>query len=174
MTILNILTNGNALAEIFLEGHNPHALRKLDTADVDELRQKMHSSETLQGYVIGRIVGAGRGVWAVTDQAVLLRRAPLQGVERIELQQIEGFEAERGRYGHSVRLTAQGRVRSLFGVDRELARSFHDALKGGHFQNTFEDKPARSSFWQDASPAGWAQDCLRDAQLRLQPSAAAA
>ncbi|MES2979870.1 MAG: hypothetical protein V4731_15720 [Pseudomonadota bacterium] len=170
MNILKLLTHGNALAEIFLEGHNPHALRKLDTADVDELRQKMHSNETLQAYVIGRIVGAGRGVWAVTDRAVLLRRAPLQGVERIELKQLESFEAERGRYGHSVRLKAPGRLSSLFGVDRDLARSFHDALKVRGLPSEFEDKPARSAYWQDASPAGWAQDCLRDAQLRLHPN----
>lgn len=172
MNILNAWTNSNALAEIFIEGHNPHALRKLDTADVDALRQKMHSSEILHAYVIGRIVGAGRGVWALTDQAVLMRSAPLEGVVRMELNQVEGFEAQRGRYGHSVRLKTNANLKSMFGVDRDLAHAFHSAIKGRGLPSAYEDKPARSFSWRDASPAGWAQDCLRDAQLRLQPGAA--
>ncbi len=170
MNFLNTFIHGNALAEIFIEGHNPYALEKLNTPDVDALRQKMSSSETLQGYVIGRIVGSGRGVWAVTDQAVLMLSAGLQGVQRIALDEVQAVESERGRYGHSVRLRAQGRQWSLFGVSRELAADLHRAFSARGVAGAFDDRPARAHHWCEAAPAGWAQYCLRDARLRLSPA----
>ena len=83
MNFLNSFLHGDAVAQILMEGHNPYALQKLETADVDALRQGMHSAEALQAYVTGRIVLSGRGVWAVTDRAVLLRNASQQGVQAI-------------------------------------------------------------------------------------------
>lgn len=170
MSFLNSFIHGNDLAEIFIEGHNPYALQKLNTPDVDALRQKMSSTETLQGYVVGRIVGSGRGVWAVTDQAVLMLSAGLQGVQRIALDEVQGFENECGRYGHSVRLRAQGRQWSLFGVSREFAADLHRVLSARGVAGVFDDRPARAHLWREAAPAGWAQDCLRDARLRLSPA----
>ena len=52
--------HGEALTEIFLEGHNPYAHLKLEAADLDAIRQQVRVSETLLGYVTGRVVGAGR------------------------------------------------------------------------------------------------------------------
>lgn len=167
MKFLNSFIHGNALAEIFVEGHNPYAQQKLDTADVDAMRQQLRTSEALKGYVIGRIVESGRGVWLVTDQSVIVRSAGFQGAQRLDLTQVESFEAVRGGYGHTVRLKAQGRSWSLFGVDRELAGQMHRAFAAAGIASTFEDKPARSAWWRDASPAGWMQDCLQDARLRL-------
>ena len=80
MTVFNSLIHGDALAQILMEGHNPYALQKLETADVDALRQAMQTGEALQAYGVGRIVMSGRGVWAVTERAVLLRDASQQGV----------------------------------------------------------------------------------------------
>ena len=129
MKLPDSFVHGDALTEIFLEGHNPYALKKLEEADVDAIRQQVFTSETLRGYVIGRIVGAGRGVWVLTDQAVVLRNAGMQGAQRLALDEVEHFEAERGRYGHVVRLKAQGRTWSLFGADRELACEVARALE---------------------------------------------
>lgn len=167
MNFLNSFIHGNALAEIFMEGHNPHALKKLDEADVDAIRQEVLTTETLQGYVIGRIVGAGRGVWLVTDQAVVMRSAGVHGVRRLALDQVEHFEAVRGRYGHVVRLKAQGRSWSLFGVDRELAGELAQALQARGIAVVHDDRPARSHAWRDSAPQGWARDCLQDARRRL-------
>lgn len=168
MSFLDSFIHGDSLTEILLEGHNPYALRKLDTADIDALRQRMHSSETLQGYVIGRVVGAGRAVWAVTDRAVLVLQAGRRsGVERVEMGEVEGFEAVRGRFGHVVRLHASHRSWSLFGVDRDLAADLHRAFSAKGIASRYEDKPARSHVWRQAMPAGWAQDCLHDARRRL-------
>ncbi len=165
MNFLNSFVHGHALAEILMEGHNPYALQKLDTADVDALRQQMQTGEKLQAYAIGRVVMSGRGVWAVTERSVLLRNAQQQGVQTIALDQVQDFEAVRGRFGHTVRLAAQGRRWSLYGVDRELARALHEAFQARGIPSRFEDKPADSPFWR-ASEA--AQDCLQDARGRLQ------
>jgi hypothetical protein len=170
MKLLNSFIHGNALTEIFLEGHNPNALRKLDTADLDEVRQKVLTSEILQGYLIGRIVGAGRGVWVMTDQCMVLLNCQSRSVERIDLDQIKRVEAERGRYGHTVRLTTSTSTWSLYGVDLELARCVHAALVKHGIDSTFEDKEVRSYAWRQSSPQGWAQDCVKDARIRLNPS----
>lgn len=167
MSLFNSFIHGEALTEILLEGHHPYASQKLETADVDALRQQLLSSERLHAYVSGRIVGAGRGVWALTDRAVLLRDARRKGVQRLEWAEVSGFEAQRGRYGHTVRLQSQGRTWSLFGVDRELARRMHEALAAGGVSSRFDDRPVRASAWREVSPMGWAQDCVEDARRRL-------
>lgn len=166
MNVLNSLIHGDALAQILMEGHNPYALQKLDTADVDALRQAMQTGEALQAYGVGRIVMSGRGVWAVTERAVMLRNASHQGVHVIPLNEVQSFEAERGRFGHTIRLSAQGRNWSLFGVDRELARALHLAFEARGVTSQFEDKQADSPFWRSSEAA--AQDCLQDARGRLQ------
>ena len=166
MNFLNSLVHGDAVAQILMEGHNPYALQKLETADVDALRQAMHTGEALQAYAVGRIVMSGRGVWALTDRALLLRNASHQGVHAIALDQVQAFEAVRGRFGHTVRLSAQGRQWSLYGVDCELARALHLALQARGVASQFEDKPADSPFWRSSQAA--AQDCLQDARGRLQ------
>ncbi len=166
MKFLNSFIHGDALAQILMEGHNPYALQKLETADVDALRQAMQTGEALQAYGVGRIVMSGRGVWAVTERAVLLRDASHQGVQTIALDQVQSFEAVRGRFGHTVRLSAQGRQWSLFGVDRELARALHLAFEARGVASQFEDKQADSPFWRASEAA--AQDCLLDARGRLQ------
>jgi hypothetical protein len=169
MRLLKAITQAHSLIEIFLEGHNPHSLQKLATADVDALRQKMHSSEGLQAYVVGRMVGAGRGVWAVTDQSVLLCNDAIEGVDRLALKEVQRFEAERGRFGHVVRLHTSARTWSLFGVNRELAAEMHRFIQSQGTPSTFDNRVARARQFQESEPADWAQDCLHDAQMRLKP-----
>ncbi len=170
MSLLDTFLHGNALTEIFIEGHNPYALEKLPSRDLDTLRQAMRSTETVQAYVVGRIVGAGRGVWVLTDQALYAlpqRRLP---VARIPLSEVRHFEAERGRFGHVVRMHTESASWSLFGVDREMAGQMHAAFEARGLADAFDDRPARSFLWRDHAPEGWAADCLRDLQLRLRPA----
>lgn len=166
----NSFVHGDALTQILLEGHNPYALQKLETADVDALRQQMFVNEKLRAYVSGRIVGEGRGVWAVTDQAVLLRNPRRIGVERLALSEVTGFEAERGRFGHAVRLQSAGRRWSLYGVDRGLARSLYEAMAASGVASQFDERPAKSHHWQSPAPTAWALDCVEDARRRLSPA----
>jgi hypothetical protein len=169
MNFLNAFFHGEALAEILMEGHNPYALKKLEAADVDALRDSLRAGEALLGYAVGRIVMSGRGVWAVTNESVLLRNVRHHGVVSVPLTQVAGFEAVRGRFGHTVRLRVQDRAWSLFGADRELARSMHLAFQARGVTSQFEDKPARSHRWEVVNTASvGAQDCLQDARARLQ------
>jgi len=170
MSFFNSLVHGPTLSEIFLEGHNPHALQKLETADVDAFRQMMHTSEALQAYVIGRVVGSGRGVWALTDQAILVINAGVQGATSLALADVQKYEAERGRFGHTVRLFLQDGSRSLYGVDRELAGDLHRVFQSRGMASQYDNRPARTHQWQAAPTPDWAQDCLRDAQMRLSPA----
>lgn len=170
MSFLNSFLHGDALTEILLEGHNPYALRKLDTADLDAIRQQTFTSEQLRAYVSGRIVGGGRGIWVLAGQAVLLRDARKRDVERVALADIDHFEAERGRFGHSVRLRCEDRSWSLFGVDRDLARAMFDALKASGVACEFDERHTRNHVWRAPGPAGWALDCIEDARRRLSPA----
>ncbi|MDI9330313.1 MAG: hypothetical protein QM527_03150 [Alphaproteobacteria bacterium] len=146
MPLLNSFIHGEALTEFLIEGHNPHARVKLATADVDALRQHMQTGETLHAYVSGRVVMSGRGVWALTERHLLLRNTSQEGVIRLDVGQIERFEAVRGRYGHTVRVFAQGRGHSMYGVDAELAQTMQRALVALGVASSFEDKPARGTF----------------------------
>ncbi len=159
--------HNEALAEILIEGHNPHAQQKLASADLDALRQKLRTGDELKAYVQGRIVGGGRGVWALTGDALLLRNSAQDSVQRIELRQLASFEAERGNYGHTVRVQAGGQGFSLYGVDRELAALMHQALQAAGVRSVFDERPARSPVWRAPAPAGWIGDCLNDARRRL-------
>ena len=159
--------HNDVLAGILMEGHNPDALQKLDTADLNALRQKLHGDESISAYLIGRIVGGGRGVWAVGGQAVLLLDPALQAAQRIEAGQVQSFEAERGRYGHTVRLRAGGRNWSMYGVDRDLAELMHQALQAAGVSSRFDARSARSPWWRVHADAARAADCVGDARRRL-------
>jgi hypothetical protein len=161
MSFLNSFIHGDKLTEFLIEGHNPDARQKLPTADVDALRQHMQTGEVLRAYVSGRVVMSGRGVWAVTEKQVLIRNATRRSLARIEVAHIEQFEAVRGRYGHTVRLLAQGRQYSMYGVDAALAQGMHQALSSLGVTSTFEDKPPRGTLWAAYSgPLPTAEDCL--------------
>ncbi len=168
MKFLNSFTHGEAMTEILIEGHHPQARQKLSSAQADALRQNMRVGEELKGYVIGRVVMSGRGVWAVTGTSVLLLNESVQGVTSLPLGSIERFEAVRGRYGHTVRLLAQGRTHSMYGVDKDLAQLMHQAVSAQGVQTSFEDKPPRGTLWAAYSgPLPTAHDCLADARERL-------
>ena len=168
MTFLNSLIHGDKLTEFMIEGHNPDARQKLSASDVNALRQAMRTGETLRAYALGRVVMSGRGVWAVTEQQVLMLEAGQEGVQRIEIHQLEHFEAVRGRFGHTVRITTQGRTHSMYGVDAELAHAMQVALTELGVKATFENKPALGTLWAAYSgPHPSVHDCLQDARQRL-------
>ena len=168
MTFLNSFIHGEAMTEILIEGHHPQARQKLTTAQADTLRPHVRAGEQLQSYVVGRIVMSGRGVWAVTGTSVVLLNESQQGATTLPLGSIERFEAVRGRYGHTVRLHAQGRCHSMYGVDKELAHQMHQALVAQGVAGTFEDKPPRGTLWAAYSgPVPSVHDCLADARQRL-------
>ena len=167
MSILNSFIHGNAVTEILFEGHNPYASHLPDPAVLQALRQKMSGGESLRAFVSGRIVLSGAGVWALTDRALLVHDASRGNVQRLELAQVERLEAQRGRYGHTLRLTAGGQGWSLYGVDREMAHALHQALAARGISSQFDDRPAYSDVWRKPEGHGGAQDLFAQARQRL-------
>jgi hypothetical protein len=168
MSFLNSFIHGGKLTEFLIEGHNPDARLKLSSADVDALRQPMPAGEVLRAYVSGRVVMSGAGIWALTDQHLLMRNAAGPAITRVATRQIERFEAVLGRYGHTVRVAIQGRLESMYGVDAQLAMAMHHALQSQGVTSAFEDKPARGTLWAAYSgPHPSVEDCLSDARQRL-------
>lgn len=168
MSLLDSFIHGDALTEIFIEGHNPYARQKLPTHVADALRQHIHAPDALQAYVCGREVMSGAGTWAVTQSLFLIHHAVTQNVTALELAQITRFEAVRGKYGHTVRVTAQGRTWAMFGADKDLAGAMHQALTAKGVASSFEDKPARGTLWAAYSgPHPSTEQCLADARQRL-------
>ncbi len=169
MSLLDSFIHGNALTEILIENHHPHARQKLSTAAADALRQHVHAPDTLMAYVIGREVMSGSGVWAVTNSHFLIHHVVTGAVTALDLKQIDHFEAVRGKYGHTVRVSAQGRQWAMYGTDKDLAATMHQALQTLGRSSTFEDKPPRGTLWAAYSgPHPSAEQCLADARHRLQ------
>jgi hypothetical protein len=168
MSFLDSFIHGDALTQILIEGHNPYARQKLSTEIADAFRQHIHAPDLLLAYVLGREVMSGSGAWALTNSLVLIYHARTQQAHPIQRSQISHFEAVRGKYGHTVRLTAGGSVYAMYGVDAGLAQQMHDALASQGVSSSFEHKPARGTLWAAYSPPAPApEQCLADARQRL-------
>ena len=168
MSLFASFIHGEALSEILIEGHNPYARQKLDTAAADALRQHVNAPDALLAYVLGREVMSGTGVFALTQTQLLVYKGVTRMVTPIALNEVAHVQAVRGKYGHTVRIHAQGRTYAMFGVDKDLAEAMHQALSGAGVQSTFEDKPPLGTLWAAYSgPQPSAQSCIADARQRL-------
>ena len=168
MSLLDSFIHGDALSQIMIEGHNPHARQKLDMRVAEALRPHIHAPDTLLAYVCGREVQAGAVVWAITRQQLLLVRGAKQAVTRCPLNQIQGVEAVRGKYGHTLRVHTAERTHAIFGVDRDLAHAMHQALSESGVTSTFDNRPSLGTLWAAYSgPHPSAEQCLADARQRL-------
>ncbi len=166
--MFDTLRHGNDLSEIMIEGHNPRARQKLNDAATQALRQHLQAPNTLLAYVCGREVKSGAGVMALSEGKVLVYQSATNHVTALALPQINQVQAVRGKYGHTVRVIAQGHTHALFGVDKDLALQMHQALLGAGVQSSFEDKAPLGTLWAAyPSPQPSANDCLADAQQRL-------
>lgn len=170
MSILNSFIHGNAVTEILFEGHNPYATQALEPSVLEGLRAKLSAGESLRTFVAGRVVLSGAGVWALTDRAVLIHEGSAAQVQRLELAQIDRCEAQRGRYGHTVRLFAGGRAWSLYGVDRELALALHQGLADLGVNGQFDARPAYSDVWRRSPTDPQLQAALSQARQHLSAS----
>ena len=122
MNLSDYLRSHNELIEMLIEGGNPHAVRKLPQDEVELLRDQLARDERIRAYVSGRVVGAGRGVWVLTDRSLIALSAggPVR-VRKLALQALEAAECDRGRYGQTLRLRFAGQTLSLYGCDATYA-----------------------------------------------------
>jgi hypothetical protein len=122
MSLSEYLRSHNELIEMLIEGDNPHALTKLSHDDVERLRNQLDREERIRAYVSGRVVGAGRGLWVLTERSliVLASGGPVR-VRKLSLQALSSVEAERGRYGQTLRVHIDGQTHALYGCDTTRA-----------------------------------------------------
>jgi hypothetical protein len=169
MQIFNTFKYGNDLVEIFIEGSNPYAKQHLSAQDVDAVRHMLPAGERIQAYAIGRVVGAGRGVWVVTEKTLL---AVMQGnrpaTQSWALEQLTSFEGQKGKYGYTLRAQCSGETISMFGADHSLALMCQRAVAARNQHTSFIGENALN-----ATDALHAMQLITDAALRTQPAAVA-
>ena len=167
MAWLDFLKNGNELSELLIEGANPYGASLLKQADVDQMRDHIQPQERVLAYVLGRVVLAGRGLWLLTDQQLLISEHDSGSlVHHFALGDITEAECVKGKYGYTLRVTAAGQQRSVYGASAHMAAVFYRAL-GQKVRCTPVYKP--TALYADDVAEVVHHFC--DAALRLQPVA---
>lgn len=129
MAWLDFLKNGNELSELLIEGCNPYGDSLLKQSDVDQLRAHIQPDERVLAYVLGRVVLAGRGLWLLTEQNLLISEHDTgTEVHTFALKDITQAECVKGKYGYTLRVMVAGQVRSVYGASAHLAAVFYQAL----------------------------------------------
>lgn len=167
MAWLDFIKNGNELSELLIEGQNPYGTQLLKQADVDQMRQHIQPDERVLAYVLGRVVLAGRGLWLLTDRHLLISENDTGSlVHHFALQDITEAECLKGKYGYTLRVTAAGQQRSVYGASAHMAAVFYRALA--------QKAPCSPVFKPTALNADDVAEVVHhfsDAALRLQPVA---
>lgn len=133
MTLSNYLRSHNELIEMLIEGGNPHALNKLTHDEMECLRNQLDRDERICAYVRGRAVGAGRGIWVLTERSLVLLVSGGPVRERkLSLRALESVETQRGRYGQTLRVRIDGQSHGLYGCDTTYAVLAARALSARH------------------------------------------
>ena len=167
MAWLDFLKNGNELSELLIEGANPYGASLLKQADVDQMRDHIQPQERVLAYVLGRVVLAGRGLWLLTDQQLLVSEHDSGNlVHHFALGDITEAECVKGKYGYTLRVTAAGQQRSVYGASAHMAAVFYRAL-GQKVRCTPVYKPTALN----ADDVAEVVHHFCDAALRLQPVA---
>lgn len=129
MAWLDFLKNGNELAELLIEGNNPYGDRLLQSNDIDQMSGHIQPSEQVQAYVLGRVVMAGRGLWLLTDQHLLIsEQENSDQVRAVPLSQVTDAECLKGKYGFTLRATVAGQRFSIYGTSPNMAAMFYERL----------------------------------------------
>ena len=171
MAWLDFLKNGNELTELLIEGSNPYGDRLLQSNDIDQMSGHIQPGEQVQAYVLGRVVMAGRGLWLLTDQHLLISEQENDGlVHRFDLSQLSQAECLKGKYGYTLRVSAAGQRFSIYGTSANMAAMFYERL--GRVVNC---SPAVKPPSLDGDDVSQVQHHFSDAASRLQqPSMASA
>lgn len=115
--------------EILIEGMNPEAGGPLTEGELSRVRAALQPDEHLDGFVRGRVVGAGGGLWVLTGQRVLLLQdGRRRGVNALPFGAVQRVTLEAGRYGSTLALFTADQRLSVFAADAGLARAFVAAL----------------------------------------------
>lgn len=143
--LLNFLRDHDHLLEMFLENRDPYATQPLPQWVVEAVRPHLGRQDRIRALASGRIVGANRGVWVVTDRELLVVESGIKPrVRSLPLNSVELCSNLKGKYGQTLRVEGtRSSTKSVFsgcpgatGLER-LARTtsvLHDSRIGsGYF-----------------------------------------
>jgi hypothetical protein len=165
MAWLDFVKNGNELSELLIEGTNPYGNCLLKQSDVDQLRDHIPAEDQVLAYVLGRVVLAGRGLWLLTDSKLLISENDNNArVHAIALHDISAAECLKGKYGYTLRVTAMGQQRSVYGASAQFAAVFYRALA-----QKVPCAPVHKPTQLHASDLAEVVQHFDDAAVRLQP-----
>ena len=131
------------------------------------MRNHIQPDERVLGYVLGRVVLSGRGLWLLTDRQLLVSENDSGTlVHHFALKDITQAECVKGKYGYTLRVTAAGQQRSVYGASSHLAAVFYRALG-----QKVSCSPVYKPTALDADDVAEVVHHFSDAALRLQPVA---
>ncbi len=170
MAWLDFLKNGNELSELLIEGNNPYGARQLAASDVDLIKPHLQPNEHVIAYVLGRVALAGRGLWVLTDQHLLVSNHDNDPqVQRITLRELSNLACVKGKYGYTLRATVAQQQLSVYGTSAHMAAMFYREI-GLKLPCAPMVKPPVL----DDDDVSQATHNFKDAAMRLQPSTHAA
>lgn len=163
MAWLDFLKNGNELTELLIEGNNPYGASLLTPTDVDQVAPHIPPSDSVQAYVLGRVVLAGRGLWVLTQQHLLISEQDSgHEVRVLPLSQLSQAECDKGKYGYTLRVTASGQRFSVYGASAQMAALFYEKLG-----QSVPCAPVKKPATLDADDVAQVQHHFSDAASRL-------
>jgi hypothetical protein len=166
MAWLDFLKNGNELTELLIEGNNPYGASLLKPADVAQMKPRLQPAEQVRAYVLGRVAMAGRGLWLLTDQHLLISENDnTPEVHVLNLNQLSDVECLKGKYGYTLRASAGGQRFSVYGTSPQLAAQFYQRLSQGVNCSPMVKPPSL-----DADDLAQALHHFNDAALRFEGS----
>jgi hypothetical protein len=167
MAWLDFLKNGNELSELLIEGNNPYGARLLNSSDVAQMAPHIQAHAQVQAYVLGRVAMAGRGLWVLTDQQLLISEQDnSQAVQAFAITQLSEGECQKGKYGYTLRVTAGGQRLSVYGASAHMAAKFYEALG-----QSVPCAPVQKPPTLDADDLAQVQHNFSDAARRLKEGA---
>jgi hypothetical protein len=124
--LARLFKNGNELSELLIEGDNPYGARQLAPSDVSQIKPHLQASEHVIAYVLGRVALAGRGLWVLTDQHLMVSSHDSDAqVQRIKLSEISTMACVKGKYGFTLRATVGADQLSVYGASPHMAAMFY-------------------------------------------------
>lgn len=130
--LLNFLRDHDHLWEMFLENRDPYAAQPLPQSVVEAVRPHLGRQDRILAVASGRIVGANRGVWVVTERELLVVESGFKPlVRRLPLNSVELCSLIKGKYGHTLRVEGLGQRHSLIGAAAALATLTQEAIATG-------------------------------------------
>ena len=169
MAWLNFLKNGNELSELLIEGNNPYGARLLADSDVTQIKPHIQAHEQVMADVLGRVALAGRGLWVLTDQHLLVSTHDHDPqVQRFKLSELSNVACVKGKYGFTLRATVAHQQLSVYGTSAHMAAMFYRAIG-----QKIECSPMVKPPVLDDDDMSQATHNFKDAAMRLQAAGSA-